>query len=99
MEIITNNRPRDFLYWCELSDKEKREFDYLDSDEKRDSAEFFRYKGRVYDVGEFMRIPNYPEGPDQWGEFDGYSSDSYFSGVLIRFVERGERVIVARYLC
>lgn len=89
MEIITNNVPRNVLQWHELTEKEKKEFDYLDTQERQEEASFVRYRGWVYDLGEFMRVepPIAPhaqrEGLEKW---DGYFSDSFFSAVLVRYV-------------
>ena len=101
MTIRCNNVPRDTLYWHELMPREQCEFAYLDTDEKRSEASFVRYKGHVYDLGEFMRIDRaiapHCDRP-QWETFDGYLSDSFFSGVLVRYVDDFERVILATYL-
>ena len=91
MTIKTNNVPRDVLSWYELTDAERAEFDYLDSDTAQSDASFFRYRGNIYDLGEFMISP--------LKGWDGYHSDSYFSGILVRYVEDCERVIVATYYC
>lgn len=97
MQIITNNKPRHIIYGFELSNKEKEQFDYLDNIEE---CSFFRYKGEIYDLGEFMRIDKavapHPQRPE-WEDWDGYSSDSYFSGVLVRYTSDYEAVIVGRY--
>ena len=99
MEVKTNNVPRDLIGWEALSKKERQEFDYLLED-MRDEAEFFRYKGRVYDANEFMRCRDDSElGKAGW---DGYNSDSYFSGIVMRFPREGrdydyDRVIVGTY--
>ena len=94
MTIKTNNVPRDVVYWYELTDAERAEFDYLDSDDAQSDASFFRHRGNVYDLGEFMRTP---EG--MFEDWDGYRSDSFFSGILIRYVEDCDRVIIATYYC
>ena len=91
MTIKTNNVPRYVLYWYELTDAERAEFDYLDSDDAQASASFFRHRGSVYDLGEFM-----VSSIKGW---DGIRSDSYFSGILIRYVEDYERIVVATYYC
>ena len=95
--IITNNVPRDVIYWHELSETEQHEFDYSAAQE----STFVRYQGNVYDLGEFMRAPDAMFGAlKQW---DGYQSDSYFSGILVRYPREGrdsidtDHVIVARY--
>ena len=90
MEIRTNNVPRWIIYGHELSNKEKQDFDYLDD---IDSAEFFRFKKHVYALSEFMRTGN----NEDFKDWDGYASDSYFSGVLIKLVNGNEAVIVAQY--
>lgn len=92
MEIRTNNIPRNLIEDYQLSEKEREEFDYLDwaaIDEGRDSATFFKYKGRLYDFGEFVRTP---ESLKPW---HGMAYDSAFSGVLIRLVD--DQIIVGQY--
>lgn len=81
MNIVTNNQVRDILYWFQLTDREQSEFDYLDTETMRESASFFRYKNNVYDLGEFMRAEKIPE----FEGWDGYSSDSFFSGILVKY--------------
>lgn len=93
MNITTNNVPRDLLDALELSPEDRAAFDYLPwdaIDAGRDSATFVRYRGRLYDLGEFMRS-------DAFQPWDGFASDSYFSGIVVRFVDHGERCIVGRY--
>lgn len=97
LKVITNNVPRDIVEGYELTPEERKEFDYVDFaaiEAGNDSASFFRYQGRVYDLGEFMTTSGV-EFPGRW---DGYQSDSYFSGILVRYVDEFERVIVGRYL-
>jgi hypothetical protein len=79
----------------ELSAAERAEFDYLDweaIDEGAASAEFFRYRGELYDLGEFTVWDN-PASPTRQG-WDGFRSDSYFSGLVVRYVDDFERVVV-----
>lgn len=91
--IVTNSVPRPIVCAFELTQKERTKFDYLDwkaIDEGRDSASFVRYKGHLYDLGEFMRCSSF-EG------WHGAAGDSYFSGVLIRLLSDGESVVLATY--
>lgn len=90
--IKTNNHPRAILGWHDLSKKEQKEFDWMD-EETKDGAEFVRYKGWVYYINDFMRC--WPDVEEMKG-WDGYEADSYFSGVLIKFVDNYERVIMGR---
>lgn len=96
--ICTNNVPRSLILGYELTEQERREFDYI-SAEEIDTHEFFRYKGNVYDPSDFMVVRDIVDNY-QFSDFagwDGYCSDSYFSGLLIRYVDNYEKVIVAQY--
>ena len=100
LKIVCNNQARDVLHWWNLADKERAEFDYLDTDDKQSEASFMRYRGWVYDLSEFMRIDKaiapHPQRPG-WERFDGHHGDSYFSGVLIRYTNDFESVVAATY--
>jgi hypothetical protein len=98
LTFVTNNVPRDILEAFELTADERAEFDYLDWDALEageDSASFFRYRGETYDLGEFEVWDN-PASPTRQG-WDGVKPDSYFSGLVVRYVDDCERVIVGRY--
>ena len=104
LTITTNNVPRECILgmWLEgfasknpgtLYSKLREQFDYLTEDEF-DSTEFFKYKGQWYSVGDFLRIDsNSPFDTNRWC---GYSSDTYFSGVLMKYCYDGT-VIVGQY--
>ncbi len=100
--VRTNNVPRETIEGWQLSEKERKDFDYLDweaIEDGRDSATFFRYKGDLYFLGDFMRwsatsTSDTPSWMDSW---DGYSSDSFFSGMLVRYGHSTESVVVGRY--
>jgi hypothetical protein len=89
VKIVTNNHPRTILSWYDLTPAEQKEFDYLEEGE----GSFFRYKNHVYDLGEFMRV-DHTAISDKW---KGYVSDSYFSGVLVRYTSDCDQVIVGQY--
>lgn len=91
--IKTNNRPRHIVYGYELTPKEQKDFDYYDNSEDFNSASFFRYRGHVYDLSQFMRV----EGNMALLGWDGYSSDTYFSGVLVKYTDDPDSVIVGMY--
>lgn len=91
LKVITNNVPRPILSWYELTEKEQKE--YL---EEQYSMHFFvRYKGRLEPLCSFMKPgPNSPFPP----EWQGYSPDSFYSGLLIRFTEDQEQAIIGTYI-
>lgn len=89
IDITTNNTPRALVDWEELTDAERAGFDWTDGDA---GESFFRYKGQVYALSEFMRAG------DAFPGWHGYHGDSYFSGVLVRLPDGdSDSVIVARY--
>lgn len=95
MRIKTNHQYRDILHSHDLTARELADFDYI---EDLDSASFFRYKGQVYDLGEFMRIDRTREClPDGFEHWHGYQSDSFFSGLLVRYSSDYEQILVAQY--
>lgn len=78
LKVTTNNVPRLMLDFSELSEAERAQFDYIGEDGE---GAFIRYRGWTYDLGEFLRGPS-DVGLAGW---DGYSSDSFFSGVVVKF--------------
>lgn len=102
LTITTNNVPRDVIDAYELSADERAEFDYIDwpaVDRGEDSASFIRYRGDLYDLGEFLTTTELHPGAGHHdlGAWDGYQSDTFFSGTVIRFVDDCERVVVGRF--
>lgn len=90
--IITNGHERELLNFYDLTDKERKDFDYVESFEEYQSYRFFRYKGNVYDTHD-CEVSH-----DLFGGWSGYFSDSFFSGVLFKFVMPDmETVKVGRY--
>lgn len=104
IRIITNNVPRPVVDAYELTPAERAEFDYLDwaaIEAGSDSASFFRYRGTLYDLGEFSHDYGITRGtglPEHLSRWDGYQSDSFFSGTLVRFVDDGESVVVGTFI-
>lgn len=98
MEIITNYQNRHFLYGYEIPESVlNSDFDYLSEDERNDG--FMKYKGRYYHVSEFMRTESMDMEnrlfPSPW---QGYHSDSAFSGVLVSFSRDMETYQIATYI-
>jgi|SRR5690554_1887619 len=97
MNIVTNNAPRQLINGFELSDKERLEFDYLSEDELQESL-FFKYNGEIHDLNEFMRITDTMVLHDnKLKEWHAYMAYSYFSGVLIRYDESMEEIVVGQF--
>ncbi len=98
IKIVTNNKPRLLIDAYQLTEKEREEFDYLDwkvITSGDDDATFFRYKGQLYDLGDFMLCPS----DFQFEGWTGYYSDSAFSGILIKLCDNNDYIIVGRYYC
>lgn len=93
MEIRTNNIPRNLKYGYEMPEKFKADFYYIPEDEF-DSHMFFEYKKQWYDLSEFVRTENNSILKD----WDACSSDSFFSGVVVRLIT-DDQVIVGQFFC
>jgi hypothetical protein len=81
IDIRSNYHTRPLINGFELTEKEKAGFDYLENIE--DNL-FFRFKGQVYDLNEFMAVDKNSPFPAFW---HGYSSDTFFSGILIHLCD------------
>lgn len=88
LQMKTNGHYRPVLCWENLTEKERAEFDsglFYDSS-------FFRYKGWVYTLDDFMRV----EGSPFYG-WNGYHGESFFSGVLVKYSSCMDAVKIGRY--
>lgn len=90
MNIRTNNHWYYFKYRNEVTEKIlQSEFSWL----KDDFYGFFKYQHHWYHVSEFALV-NYNLNLKDW---DGYFSNTYFSGVLIKVSKDGEQYQVGYY--
>jgi hypothetical protein len=109
MEIITNWQPRDMHALHELPAKKQAWFDYVGEDDAY-TPRFVQYRGEWHDTHDTQTIdpvkPGEYTGYVGWGVkvhpgsplclFDSVESDSFFSGLLFRFVGE-DQVVVGRY--
>ena len=94
MRIISNYQERDILFSHEVPPSVlDREFNYHSSEE-RENALFFVYKKQYYCLDQFMRTTDETMKDKGW---DGYHSDSFFSGILVRLDLENDKVKVATY--
>ena len=100
MKIYTNNHWRQLKYGNEVPDDVMSDyFDHLDTDDAYDG--FIQYRDRWYHTSDFMSLHNKihcPNPPEFMNGWDGYLSDSYFSGVLIKLSDDGEGYKIATYI-
>jgi hypothetical protein len=66
----------DIVSWDELTESERSDFDYRETEDERESFCGFRYRGDCYDMSEFGDTP-----PIGW---DALATDTFFSGVVYR---------------
>lgn len=92
LEIFTNNQPRDIICGFQMPKGQRKNFDYLNNEDYMNN-QFVQYRGYYYDMNEFMSVNNNSD----FKGWDGYSSDTYFSGVLIKICDDGDSVIMGRY--
>lgn len=99
MRITTNNNRRPVINAWELTETERKEFDYIDwkrvESGENSAGGFIRYQGTLYDLGEFQRTSEMRDfSASGW---HGYLSDSFFSGLVVKYANDFDDVIVGRY--
>lgn len=111
MQITTNNKPRELIYGYQLTAKQCQDFDYLGEYQSDDMqmAQFIRYREELYYLGDFVRIEKagkrtnaftYTDQDGTLSKWDGILTDSYFSGIVIKWADSDfETVIVGRISC
>ena len=107
MNITTNHCSYFLTEWHELPRLIQLDFDYVEGDD-RFTPRFIRYKDVWYDTHDAQRIVIRRAGTDRMGwafyvdqndplaKWDAIISETFFSGVLFKFVE-DDRVICGRY--
>ena len=65
--------------------------DYAQPEWSDDLEPYFRYEGRRHYLSEILHT-RFPNAPEWIKEFDGYTNDSFFSGILVKLSNDGEAV-------
>lgn len=100
LTVRTNNVPRLLIDAYQLTAAERADFDYINwaaIEAGEDSATFFRFRGQLYDLGEFTTTYGITRGaglPDHLAKWDGYMSESAFSAVVVRLCPDDNAYIV-----
>ena len=94
IQITSTMKEKLMIFGYQLTDKEKRDYDYM---EDIDSADFFRYCKRLYAIDDFMNL-DAKDAMSMNGYWHGYKGDSYFSGILVHICGDSDRVIVGTYI-
>lgn len=94
--IKTDHKWKAVLSGFELPKKWRKEFSYLTNDQYSD-VRFAYYNKYYYDVQEFMVLQGHAGQPKEFKGWDGYQSDSYFSGIVIKISSDGEKYKIGRY--
>jgi len=95
MEIISNNKWRDFVYGYELPEKVKSEFDYMNN---VDDGTFVLYKGEYYDLGDFLKVDDGYMGALSKIDWHGIKSLGFFEALLISISNCGSQYRIGRFL-
>ena len=97
LNVVTNNQPRKLMGLFEFNSKDqvkiREKFDWMD--EVEDTYSFFKYKGEIMHLSEFLNLNS--SCPGELRNWHGYSSDTYFSGVIVRLVNDNEEVVVGSF--
>jgi hypothetical protein len=99
-KIITDHKWKQFKYGYEVPKSiYNNDYDYLDDCDKTDG--WIKYRNSWYHISDFMSCHNQIHSPNNpWLKFgyDGYLSDSYFSGVLIKLSDDNEGYQIATFI-
>ena len=94
MRIVTNRVPRRLHLYAALPPKVRKDFDYLSINDS--VPRMVLYRGVWYDVLDSESPVNLPaENPLR--AWDGFISDSFFSGVVFKFAD-DDNVICGRFV-
>jgi hypothetical protein len=93
MQIKSNYKRRPLLGDVDVPKKVLDEYDWLDDDEKTDG--WMKYKDQYYHLSDFMWIPADIKDMKGW---DGYMSDSFFSGIVIKVFYYTDEYIIGTYM-
>lgn len=96
MKITTNNHPRELISFFDLPENARSDFDYV-TDDAQYEFRFVSYKGNFYDTydtqrisvdcGQYMGWTMAVEKDSPLSKWNAVISESYFSGVLFRFID------------
>jgi hypothetical protein len=96
IQIKTNHQFREIVYGYEIfeNNKIRNEFDYL-NDEEFIATDFICYRGNWYALNDFMCIEK--NASFDFSGWDGYLSETFFSGVLIKISSDLDSVKIGSY--
>jgi hypothetical protein len=95
VRVITNHQPREILGWYQLTPAEQESTGYGTDGGFVDERWFIRYRGDVIDITDADGGATGELARKGW---EAYQSDSFFSGLVFRYVDNYEAVIVGRYV-
>lgn len=93
LNIKSNGRYREILYWNDLTPEEQTEYTYYKNDQEDFSG--FRYKGQVYELADFIRTTE-GEHLNNSG-WHGIHGITLFSALLVKLSDCGDFVKVGSY--
>lgn len=97
--VVTNHVPRTVVYWEQLPESAREQFDYLRSETERADGRFVEYRGAWYDLGEFDTLVGTGYRSELLADgWHGVQTDSAFSAVLVKYVDDTDHgsVVMAR---
>lgn len=96
VNVVTNWHPRPILSDFDLTAAERADLDYVDWDaveRGEDSWSGFRYRGSLYDLGQFERSTGTIAS-----DWDGWQTQSAFDAVAVKYVSLYDDMLVVAHL-
>ena len=93
--ITTNMMAQEPITWDELTGKQQKEFDYINTEDEQLDAHFIKCKGDVYDISQFIMTD---KSSDMFeAGWHAIHSESAFSGEVIHIIENHDQIIIGSY--
>ena len=98
IKIVTNGHHRELQCLSDIPAGAAEDFDYIDEEEHY-SPRLVQYRGAWYDINDM--IVTSQSGQLSLSEWEAYASETFFSGVVVRFVpeEDYEVIQIGTYIC
>jgi len=98
LTIRTNNHSRPLMHLEDFNEsiqsEIRKEYDWMNPQDIEFNFGFFVYLRKVYHLQDFMRVSEGSEALEGW---DGYTSETVWSGTLVKLTEDCNFVVVGRF--
>ncbi len=88
--VTTRTEDCEKIYWYDLTEKEKLELDYYETEEEQKDFAGFRFIDWIFDLSDFMKVQK--DGELSKLGYHGHKGLGYYSGIAIKISDCGDGV-------